>query len=705
MRISHSSAALCLLLLSLAGCGGGGGSADPGAGTGGNGNVGTPPAGGGTPPAGGGTTPPGGGSTPPGGSGTTPPPDGGSGGSSGADPPGGGSSPPQDTTPDVFAFTSQSNVARSAVITSNSITVTGIDQAVPVTITGADTCVASVNGGVYSATPGEIAGDQQLTVRVVSASQFATHRECSIRIGEGLATFGVTTGPGLALDPSSITLGGDDGLGAFEEQVVVTLLPPQGAHAYIATVSTTSGGSWLQLDKTSGSIGSTGDTITVRVDRASMTGGTYLGKVVFSAQVDGKALTEELPVQLNLPAHRLYVDDNGIGLATMPGLANLSGTVKVLDTYGFTSTPWSATSDQPWLSVTSSGVSGGELTVTANPAGLPTDTTHYATVTLTSSDASIQNQEKVRVGLWVGAAAAQPIDVSHLHYRVEADPIRPLLYVTNINRIDAYNIYTGALEYTLWHDGGGNTEPTISTDGSTLYVYVFVDQQFVPIDLDQRLPGMPIPSGNGTQSIAFARAKGRDLLITDNSGHDIFDLSTRTVVGGWGLNSGMLRVSPDGSTFCTASLLVNGRTDLYCRSLEYSEIRGGVTRVTQLGALEGDRTAGDLAVSRNGSLAYIASNEHVTAYDARTAAEVRDFSLQSPLGASFRNVEIGPTGKLYFGLSPTGGSPDTYVQDANGNDLGQLHIGDLSDRSIRISGDGLRVIARSASGFKVLTSP
>jgi hypothetical protein len=391
----------------------------------------------------------------------------------------------------------------------------------------------------------------------------------------------------------------------------------------------------------------------------------------------------------------------------MPGLANLSGTVKVLDTYGFTSTPWSATSDQPWLSVTSSGVSGQELTVTADPAGLQTDTTHYATVTLTSSDASVQNQEKIRVGLWVGAAAAQPIDVTFPHYRVVVDPIRPLLYLSIGPRIALYNIYTGVLEHTIWHEGGGNTEPTISTDGSTMYVYVFADQQFVPIDLDLRLPGTPIPSGttNGVGTIAFARPKGRDLLIVDRFNDNIIDLGTRTAVGESYFGSDMLSVSTDGSTFCTAYLLVTTRIGLSCKSLDYSEIGGGVTRVTQLGELAGNRMAGDLAVSRSGSLAYVGSNQHVTAYDTRTAAEVSDFFLQTPLNDAFRNVEIGPTGKRYFGFYSPDASPNIYVQDADGNDLGQLYIDDLADRSIRISGDGLRVIARGYSRFVVRDSP
>lgn len=213
MRISQSIAASCLLLLTLAGCGGGGGGGsgggtDPGAGSGGNGSVGTPP--------------PGGGTTPPGG-GTTPPPEGGSGGSSGGGSSGGGSETPPDTTPEAFTFTSQSNVARNTVVTSEVITVSGINRAVQVTVTGADTCVASVSGGSYSATPGEIANDQQLTVRVVSANQFGTHRECTVVIGAGQATFQVTTGPGLALAPSTITLGADDGLGALEQPVTLTL--------------------------------------------------------------------------------------------------------------------------------------------------------------------------------------------------------------------------------------------------------------------------------------------------------------------------------------------------------------------------------------------------------------------------------------------------------------------------------------------------
>lgn len=56
-----------------------------------------------------------------------------------------------DTTPDAFNFTSQTGVAVNSAITSNAITVSGINTAAPISISvcAGTLCQYSVNGGSY----------------------------------------------------------------------------------------------------------------------------------------------------------------------------------------------------------------------------------------------------------------------------------------------------------------------------------------------------------------------------------------------------------------------------------------------------------------------------------------------------------------------------------------------------------------------------
>ncbi len=97
--------------------------------------------------------------------------------------------------------------------------------------------------------------------------------------------------------------------------------------------------------------------------------------------------------------HRLVASTPGVAFASMPGRSTLTRTLTVTDTLGHPSS-WAASSDQPWLQVTPSGAAGGNLVLTANPAGLAADQIHYATVTIGSSESAVSLQDHVRVGFW-----------------------------------------------------------------------------------------------------------------------------------------------------------------------------------------------------------------------------------------------------------------------------------------------------------------
>jgi len=110
---------------------------------------------------------------------------------------GGGGSPspspgpaPVDTAPDTFTFTNQSATATGATVTSNQITVTGINTAAAVSITGGE---YSINGGAFTSAAGTIANGQTIAVRITTTGQFSTQFSATLTIGGVSAVFTATT--------------------------------------------------------------------------------------------------------------------------------------------------------------------------------------------------------------------------------------------------------------------------------------------------------------------------------------------------------------------------------------------------------------------------------------------------------------------------------------------------------------------------------
>jgi MYXO-CTERM domain-containing protein len=99
-------------------------------------------------------------------------------------------SAPPDTTPDAFSFTDQTDVALSTVITSNVITVSGINAAAAISVTGGE---YSINGGAYTAAAGTVTNGQSVTVRQTSSASASTATNAVLTIGGVSDTFTVTT--------------------------------------------------------------------------------------------------------------------------------------------------------------------------------------------------------------------------------------------------------------------------------------------------------------------------------------------------------------------------------------------------------------------------------------------------------------------------------------------------------------------------------
>lgn len=95
-----------------------------------------------------------------------------------------------DTTPDAFTFTDVTGATLSTVYTSNTVTISGINAAAPISITGG---TYSINGGAFTAVVGTISNGQTVAVRLTSSGSFSTAASATLTIGGVSDTYTVTT--------------------------------------------------------------------------------------------------------------------------------------------------------------------------------------------------------------------------------------------------------------------------------------------------------------------------------------------------------------------------------------------------------------------------------------------------------------------------------------------------------------------------------
>jgi len=100
------------------------------------------------------------------------------------------SSSSADTTPAAFSFTATTDAALSTAIISGTITLSGFDAAVPVSISGGE---FSINGGTFTSAAGTVSPAQTLAVKVVSSKTNSTAVDAIVTVGGVSATYRVTT--------------------------------------------------------------------------------------------------------------------------------------------------------------------------------------------------------------------------------------------------------------------------------------------------------------------------------------------------------------------------------------------------------------------------------------------------------------------------------------------------------------------------------
>ena len=223
-----------------------------------------------------------------------------------------------DSTPDQFTFTDQTGVARSTVITSNTITVTGINTAATISITGGE---YSINGGLYTNSSGTVNNGNTVTVQQTSSGSYSTKSNATLTIGGISDTFSVTTldDPSPDSTPAQFT---------FIDRTNVTLSTVITSNTITvtgintaATISITGGEYSINLGSytSSSSAVNNGSTVTVRLTSS----GSYSTKTDAILTIGGVSDTFSVttlaapPPPDTTPAQFTFTDQTNVQLSTV----------------------------------------------------------------------------------------------------------------------------------------------------------------------------------------------------------------------------------------------------------------------------------------------------------------------------------------------------------------------------------------------------
>jgi hypothetical protein len=547
-----------------------------------------------------------------------------------------------------------------------------------------DTVSVSVNPAV-----GPLASGSRSSTINLTASSGGTTWHATVRVDLSLSP------AQLSLSPAALVIGGADGRDPTAKAIQLGLDTGSNVFGWTATPSA----AWMEVASAATTTAGTPVSVQVTPNPAGLAGGTRLGSILFSATVNGDIVTASLPVTFNWDAHRLLVSEDGVALSVVPGFSRLTRTVRVTDTLG-AGAPWSATSSQTWLAVTPGGTADGDLVLTADPTGLATDALYEADVTVASADASVENVETVRVGLWVGGTAPTTQTVSVALTEVIADPVRPRVYAHGSGGgISVYNAYTGASEGTITGLPATIGAMAIASDGRTLWVVDEATFRVYPVRLSDWSVGAGwlLASGaNPKPRLAYARTDGFPLLIgTDGAIHAAGSGSVLTMFAAVGVYSSDLLVtaSRDGHTFCFPS----------CESVRYSVLGGGSVTTASLAAGGGSR---DVALVADGSVVLGASGSPYTCQGWNTASGAQLLDLAAD--AYPNNVEVGSDGRLYCAAFSWYGSKDVWVYDPSSAPIGSLRVAGYAkailDHELVVSGDGRRLAVLTDDPALVLVS-
>lgn len=182
---------------------------------------------------------------------------------------GGGGS---DTTPNAFGFTDQTGVALNTPITSNAITVSGIDAAAPISISAGGQY--RINGGAWTAVAGTVSNGDTVELQRTSSASNATGVDTPLTIGGVSDVWTITTVAGAGVNRGMRFRLRDTDTGVLHASltnlsVAVRADSQDETTLYKTSTGATSAGGVLEID--SDAVGNVGDQADVTFRNAART--------------------------------------------------------------------------------------------------------------------------------------------------------------------------------------------------------------------------------------------------------------------------------------------------------------------------------------------------------------------------------------------------------------------------------------------------
>jgi hypothetical protein len=484
----------------------------------------------------------------------------------------------------------------------------------------------------------------------------------------GLANKTVTskltlTAPTLSAPVNTVTLGGTYGRDmATAQSLNISLNTGTNGWPYTLTGLP----SWLTSTTMGGTVSQGGTPIALKPVVGAVSAGSYSAVVNVTAQVNGDTTTLPITVNLNADQRKLLASMWSVGFASSPTGSVLTRTMTISDNYGGT-VGWTAISDASWLTVTGSGMTGGNsnLTLSANPASLPAETVSYATVTVNPSTGSQITAARIRVAIWKSASGLASISTVAQNYsRIIADRMRPYAYAhSGGSTIDVYNAYTAQKIGSFSNVAASLGAMGLSHDGSKLYALDKANKQMAVIDLDTGTASTPWkldnPVDQGT-ALVPVRANGVDLVLLSDGTAYIQAQS----LGNAGV-AGAQVATVDGSR-------VYGWNPI--TTVDYSQMSGGVF-LKKTGAYVSYSVRGGtsyMTISADGSRVYSATgggtqNGYFCGInDGVTGGYIGDL----PGGSAYpNNVAVSIDGRVLCGVQASYATYDFWLHGANGSFL------------------------------------
>jgi Viral BACON domain len=516
--------------------------------------------------------------------------------------------------------------------------------------------------------------------------------------------------PILTTYQDSILLGGPDGLADAQADFKFSINTGKNAYPYKLTILTDQQQEWLSADATQGVVSSAESVIRLRANTEAIRSGSYNAKLILSVQIKDMTINKEIPVVFNKEANRLVVSRTGVAFHASPSRSMLTRTLKVLSSIDRNDVEWKATSDQPWLTVTQSGMAGDDLFLQADDRELAADATYFATVTVRSDDKSVENYETIRVGFTVSSQDAEDISINFIKNEsiptsgpsIVASSVEPLVFISVNNQISAYDTITGALIRSF-----GTIVPRVgamalSQDGLKLFVYDMNNLTIVEIDATSGEILYRYPAEHSASNGVFVpmpgylRPNGKPILI--GAGDYIYDLENREQIGSsyfpkpYGYS---LTTNENPSWVVTTEGTLH---EFFYSALEKPE--GKLRNEIVASTTTAQGREGQACINATGNRIYTASGSPYNFF----GTGIESLTLEQTLpGTAYPNSIICSwTGMIIGGASSFYNSPDVYVYDGstgssllNVSSSTKTSYRELVDRGLAISGDSQRLISLS----------